>query len=326
MFELFLKNPNEMELRQVNSPPTPKNDEVKIKLAYGGICGSDLSVYRGKLSHASYPLRPGHELVGTVIEAAKDAKYKAGTRVVVLPNTYCGHCKNCLQGNTNICPEKKSLGINTDGGFSEEFLISCKYVLPLPDDLPDEKAVLIEPLAVVVHAFEKVKITKDTSVVIVGSGNEGMIAAALAYHLGARVTAIDLNPRKYALIRSLGDIRAVHPNELINESFAVVIEAAGTKESVEHAIQLARPDGTIVLIGLAQDAILPVTHVVRNEISIRGSIIYNFPSDYFQAIEYLRDPKFNVNPIISKKLPLTEYKQAYEFALSGDYGKVIFKF
>ncbi|RAS83651.1 zinc-dependent alcohol dehydrogenase [Priestia endophytica] len=326
MLELYVKNPMEIELRDIESLPTPKNDEVKIKLIYGGICGSDIGVFKGKLAHATYPLRPGHELIGTVIEAGEDAKYEAGTRVVVLPNTFCGECDLCIKGRTNICRHKKSLGININGGFSEECIISSKYVLSIPDDLPDKKAVLIEPFAVVVNAFKKVHITKDTSVAIIGSGNEGMLAAALAYYLGARVTAIDINPKKHDIIRSIGDIRAVYPQELKNESFDVVIEAAGAKNSVEQAIRLVSPGGAMVLIGLTPEANFPVTHMVRHELSIYGTIIYNFPHDYLQTIEYLNDPKLNIEPIVSMIVPLTQYKYAYETALSGDFGKVILDF
>ncbi|MEW9674302.1 zinc-binding dehydrogenase [Ammoniphilus sp. 3BR4] len=326
MLELHLKNPNELELRSVDPLPQPQGDEVKIKLIYAGICGSDLGVYRGKLKHATYPLRPGHELLGTVIEAGENAQYGLGTRVVILPNTFCGECDYCQAGKTNICPQKKSLGVNQDGGFSEEFIISSKFVLPIPEDLSDKKAVLIEPFAVVVHALKKVNITKGTTVAIVGSGNEGMLAAALAYHLGAQVTALDINPKKLELTKSLGDIRVAFPQDVEGETFDVVIEAAGTKASVEQAVQLTRPGGAVVLIGLAPEVNLSAMHIVRNEISIFGSIIYNFPTDYLQTVEYLRSPDFNVDPIVSKIMPLTSYQEAYDTALSGDFGKVLFKF
>lgn len=259
MLELLLKNPNELELRLVDSLPDPQGDEVKIKLIYAGICGSDLGVYMGKLQHARYPLRPGHELLGTVIEAGEQAKYNLGTRVVILPNTFCGECVYCHAGKTNICTQKKSMGVNQDGGFSEEFIISSKYVFPIPDDLTDKRAVLIEPFAVVVHALKKVNITKGTRVAVIGSGNEGMIAAALANYLGAEVTAIDINPNKLELVRKLGDIRAVYPQDVEGETFDVVVEAAGSKASVEQAFQLTSPGGSIVLIGLTAEATLPVT-------------------------------------------------------------------
>lgn len=326
MLELFLKSPNDVELRRAEALPELKDDEVKIKLTYGGICGSDLRVFQGKLGYAAYPLRVGHEIVGTIIEAGKDAKYAVGTRVVVIPNTYCGQCEMCRQGKTNICPDKKSLGVTIDGGFAEQFIISSKYVLRIPDDLPDEKAILIEPFAVVVHAFNKVHITKDTTVAIVGCGNEGMLAALLALHLGANVTAMDINPVKLDLIRSFGDIAVVHSEDVGNETFDVVIEAAGTRESVEQGLHLVKPGGSIVLIGITPEASLPVIRVVRNEITLFGTIIYSVPDDFIKTIEYLRNEQFDVSPIVSKVVPLTQYKHAFETALSGNHGKIILDF
>jgi L-iditol 2-dehydrogenase len=324
--ELFLNRPKEMEIKSMEELPALKDDEVKIQLVYGGICGSDLSVFLGKLTHAAYPLRPGHELLGHIIEAGKNVQYELGTRIIVQPNSFCGECENCLNGNSNICPEKKSLGVTANGGFSEQFIISSKYVMPVPDDLSDERAVLVEPFAVIVHGFKKVKITKGTKVAIMGCGNEGMLAAALANHLGGEVTAMDINPAKKELIKLLGDIRFVHPDELKDEIFDVVVEAAGAKSAFETGLQLVRPGGQMLLIGLAPESTLQVTLVVRSEITLYGSIIYNIPEDFQQAIEYLRDKDFNVRPIVSKILPFIEYEQAFQDALSGNYGKVVLDF
>ncbi|MBU8881348.1 alcohol dehydrogenase catalytic domain-containing protein [Bacillus sp. FJAT-29790] len=326
MLELYVKKPMEIEMRDVESLQAPKDDEVKIKISYGGLCGSDLSFLQGKFAHATYPLRPGHELVGTIIERGKSAKYEVGTRVVVLPNTFCGECEMCKKGSTNICRRKKSLGINMDGGFSEEYVISSKFVLPIPDDLANEKAVLIEPFAVVVSGFKKVKITKDSSVAIVGGGTIGMLAAALAYCLGAHVTAVDVNPKKHEMIKKIGDIRVVYPEKMADETFDFVIEAAGTKASVELAIQLMKPGGSMVALGIAPEVNIPFSQIVRYDQTIYGSIIYNFPDDFLQTIEYLRDPDLNIEPIVSMVVPFTEYQHAYESALSGDFGKIILNF
>lgn len=327
MLELFLKSPNDMEMRQTESLPVPKGDEVKIKLTYGGICGSDLRVFKGSINYASYPIRPGHELLGTVIEAGETARYKIGTRVVVQPNSFCGECIKCAKGKTNLCQLKKSLGINTDGGFSEEFIISSRFVLPVPEELPDEKAILIEPFAVVVHAFTKAEITKETSVAIIGCGNEGMLAASLASYLGAEVTAVDINPLKLELVKSLGNnIRVIHPEDMKDQTFDVVIEAAGTKRSIEQAMQHVTSGGSMVMIGITQEANFPVAHVVRNEITLYGSIIYSFPTDFQKAVEYLQNDNFNIEPIVSQIMPVSEFQQAFDKALSGDYGKILLKF
>lgn len=326
MLGLYLNKPGELELRELSSVSSLKEDEVKVRLIYGGICGSDVGVYKGKIAHASYPVLPGHELLGTIIEAGETAAYEVGTKVVVQPNSFCGECDLCKKGKTNICRHKRSLGVNTDGGFAEEFTISSKYVLPVPDDMSNERAVLIEPFAVIVHAFKKIEVTKGTSVAVIGCGTEGMLAIALAVYLGADVTAIDINQDKLNKVKSFGNIKTALPHDIKDETFEVVIEAAGVGQSVQQAVEIAAPGGSVVLIGLAPEASFPPVRVVRNELTIYGSIIYNFPTDFSQALEYLRRDDFHIGPVISGILPFREYKQAYEMAVSGSYGKIIMDF
>lgn len=153
-----------------------------------------------------------------------------------------------------------------------------------------------------------------------------MLSAALSLFKQAKVTAIDINPVKHKLICRLGEIDVRHPADLQDEKFDVVIEAAGTKAAVEQAIQLVRPGGDLILIGLTPEATLPVMHVVRSEITIHGSIIYNFPNDFQDAVNILRNPAFYGDPIISEVIPVREYKEAYEKALSGNYGKIVLEF
>ncbi|MGO4886726.1 zinc-binding dehydrogenase [Anaerobacillus sp. MEB173] len=326
MLGLYLKNPSDLELREFPSVSSLNDDEVKIKLIYGGICGSDVSVFKGKIAHATYPVRPGHELVGEVIGVGKDVDLELGKRVVIAPNSFCGECEYCLGGKPNICKHKESLGVNADGGFAEEFTISSKYVLPVPDELSSERAVLIEPFAVIVHALQKVTITKDTSVAIIGCGTEGMLAITLANYLGANITAVDINEKKFKKVCSVGDIRTILPHEIQDETFDVVIEAAGAKASVEQAVEIVKPGGSLVLVGITPEANFPVIQIVRKEITIFGSIIYNFPEDFTKSIEYLLQDNFKVEPIISNTYHFTDYQKAYADAVSGEFGKIILNF
>lgn len=327
MLGLYLNNPGELELREFSSKSSLKDDEVKIKLIYGGICGSDVSVFKGKLAHAKYPVTPGHEIVGEIIEAGKDANFDIGKRVVVAPNSFCGECEYCLKGRPNICKYKESLGVNVDGGFSQEFTISSKYVLPVPNELSDEKAVLIEPFAVIVHAFQKLSITKDTTIAIIGCGTEGMLAITLAKYLGAQITAIDINPKKLEKVRiNFEGIKTSLPHEMTDETFDAVIEAAGARASAEQGVQLVKPGGSMVMIGITPEANFPVIQIVRNELTLHGSIIYNFPADFSRSVDFLLQDDFNVEPIISKIFHFADYEKAYSDAVSGQYGKIILNF
>lgn len=326
MWGLQLKNPGELELKEISFESPLKDYEVKIRLIYGGICGSDIGVYKGKIGHAKYPVRPGHELVGRIIEVGKKVKFAIGTKVVITPNTFCGECENCLKGFKNICKNKESLGVNTDGIFSEEIIISAKYVLPIPEELEDEKAVLIEPFAVISHAFEKATIKKNTTVAVIGCGTEGMLAITLATFLGAKVTAIDINQSKLEKVRAAFGANTLLAHEVKDEKFEVVIEAAGVKQAVEQGVRIVKQGGTVILIGLTPEATLPIVEIVRNELTIHGSIIYNFPEDFYKCVKYLLNDEFNVKPIISNIFPLKEFKKAYIYAISGQCGKILIDF
>jgi L-iditol 2-dehydrogenase len=327
MLGLFLVNPGELVLKEFPREQSPKDNEVKIKLIYGGICGSDVGVYKGKLGHAKYPLIPGHELVGEIIEVGKDAKFTVGARVVITPNTFCGVCENCLKGQKNICKKKQSLGVTIQGVFAEEVTVESKFVLPVPEQLPSEKAVLIEPFAVIVHAFEKIKVEKDSTVSVIGCGTEGMLAIALAQYLGAQVTAIDINEKKLEKVRNgFPGVKTALPNEVDACSFDIVIEAAGARSSAEQTIQIVKPGGTIIFVGLAPEANFSVMQIVRNEITLHGSIIYNFPEDFEKCVEYLMDDGLNVSPIVSNVFHLIDYSKAYNDAVSGEYGKILIDF
>ncbi|MFG6149415.1 zinc-dependent alcohol dehydrogenase [Halobacillus sp. B23F22_1] len=327
MMGLYLKNPSDLELKEFESIPTLQNDEVKIKLIYGGICGSDVNVFKGMIEHASYPVLPGHELVGEIVQKGQHVKEEIGQRVVIQPNSFCGECDYCKEGRTNICPEKKSLGVNKNGGFVQEFVISSKYILPIPEDLSNENAVLIEPLAVIVHGFKKVTITQDTTLAIIGCGAEGMLAIALAHYLGADITAVDINGEKLKKAKHhYNGITTCYPEEVNHGTFDVVIEAAGAKQSFEQGVDILKPGGSMVVVGMTSKAEIPVIRMVRKELTLFGSIIYNFPEDFLTSIEYLQEGEFSVQPVISEILPLKEYKKAYQHAASGEHGKVILNF
>ncbi|MDR3562431.1 MAG: alcohol dehydrogenase catalytic domain-containing protein [Negativicutes bacterium] len=327
MVELYLEKPGDLKLRESDPAPALKDHEVKVKLIYGGICGSDLRVYKGSLPYAKYPCSPGHEILGTVIEAGKNSPYQLGAKVASFPNTYCGKCEFCKQGKTNICKDKKSFGVTVNGLFAQEIIIDSEFVVPIPAGLPDERAILIEPFAVNVHALKNANISKGTSVAVIGCGTEGLLSIALLNHMGADLTVMDINPTKMEKAKSFGkNIKSLHPQEVKEELFDVVVEAAGVKASVEQAFQIVKPGGAVVALGITGDEIsYPALRITRSEITIYGTIIYT-KKDFEDAIKYLENPAFNVDPVLSKIVPFTAYQQAFNDALSGNFAKIVMDF
>ncbi|MCX5821753.1 MAG: alcohol dehydrogenase catalytic domain-containing protein [Deltaproteobacteria bacterium] len=327
MQELYLEKPGDLKMRESDPVPAPKDNEVKIKVIYGGICGSDLRVLRGTIPYATYPCRPGHEILGTVVEAGEKSPYKVGTKVASFPNTYCGKCEFCLQGRTNICKDKKAFGVTYDGLFAEEIILDSEFVVPIPSDLADERAILIEPFAVNVHALKRTNISKGKSVAVIGCGTEGLLAIALLNHIGADITVLDVNPIKTEKAKSFNkNIKAMHPADVKDQVYDVVVEAAGVKASIEQAFQLVKPGGAMISLGITGDEIrYPALRITRSEITIYGTIIYT-KKDFADAIALLQDPAFNVSPILSRIDPVAKYQEAFADALTGNYAKIVLDF
>jgi L-iditol 2-dehydrogenase len=327
MHELHLEKPGDLRMREIGPAPAPKDNEVKVKVTYGGICGSDLRVFRGTIPYATYPCRPGHEILGTVVEAGEQSRYKVGTRVASFPNTYCGQCEFCRQGRTNICKNKKSFGVTCDGLFAREIIVDSEFVVPIPPDLADERAILVEPFAVNVHALKRTHIPSGASVAVIGCGTEGLLAIALLNHMGADLTVLDINPSKMEKAKSFNEkIKTMHPANAKDQVYDVVVEAAGVKASVEQAFQLVKPGGAMISLGITGEEIsYPALRITRSEITIYGTIIYT-KKDFADAIALLQDPLFNVGPILSRIDPLDKYQEAFADALTGNFAKIVLDF
>lgn len=327
MYELYLEKPGDLRMRESEPLEAPKDHEVKVKVIYGGICGSDLRVFKGSLPYVCYPCRPGHEILGIVVEAGKKSPYPVGTRVVSFPNTYCGTCEFCLQGKTNICKAKKSFGITANGLFAQEIMLESEFVVPVLPELSDEKAILIEPFAVNVHALNRTSIHKGMSVAVIGCGAEGLLSIALLNHRGVEITAMDIIPAKMEKAKSFGDhIRTLHPDDVQDQVFDVVIEAAGTKASLEQAFHLVKPGGALISLGIVGEEVqYPALRITRHEITIHGTIIYT-KKDFATVISMIKDPHFNLSPVLSKVVPFTQYREAFADALTGNFGKIILDF
>jgi L-iditol 2-dehydrogenase len=327
MYELYLAKPGDLKLRESGPVRVTKDNEVKVKVVYGGICGSDLRVFRGTIPYATYPCRPGHEILGTVVEAGKESRYQVGTKVASFPNTYCGECEFCLKGKTNICKNKKSFGVSADGLFAQEIVIDSEFVVPVPSDLAEDRAILVEPFAVTVHALKRANITKGTSVAVIGCGTEGLLAIALLNHMGADLTVLDINPIKMEKTKNFNkNIETVHPADVKDQVFDVVVEAAGVKASIEQAFQLVKPGGAMISLGIITDEIsYPALRITRGEITIYGTIIYT-KKDFSDALALLQDPAFNVAPVLSKIVPFTNYQEAFADALTGNFAKIVLDF
>jgi threonine dehydrogenase-like Zn-dependent dehydrogenase len=232
--------------------------EVLVAVERAGVCGSDLAVFTGSRP-AEYPLVMGHEAVGCIADPG-ESEHAPGSRVVIEPNIPCGRCDACRRGRGNVCPSKRSLGMNAPGVFAELVAVPSEFAHPLPTDISMADAVGIEPLAVALHAVAAGHIVEGSRVAVIGCGAEGLLLLQVLVACGARVVAADLREERLALAHQLGAEAAVHIRTESAQSVdsrlnaAVVFEAAGAATALELALNAAAPGGRVIALGLGASA------------------------------------------------------------------------
>ncbi|MDJ0784023.1 MAG: alcohol dehydrogenase catalytic domain-containing protein [Desulfosarcinaceae bacterium] len=307
MKSAVLVAPNDITIKETPTPTTGPG-EVLIQPTLAGVCGSDFALYRGKFG-VPLPVIPGHEAVGRVAEVGEGvANVAPGQRVVVQPNFPCRTCPVCVGGNENVCPAKIRLGIDTDGVFAKYAAVPADFVWPLPDQLPDDAAVLIEPMAVALQALNLAAPRPGQRVLVLGCGVIGSLALQLALDRGARVTACDIVPEKLRLAEDLGADEAfvaTNPPSGASHRFDRIIEASGAPDALAQATRLAAPAGHIVLLGLpGKDHPLALDPIVRKGLKIHGSMIYR--NEFPVVIETLAQGRIRTGVLVSRRLALEE--------------------
>jgi L-iditol 2-dehydrogenase len=318
--------PHRIEIKEI-AAPSVKPDEVVIQSTCAGVCGSDVSVYAGHRT-AQYPLLLGHEVVGRVSGLGKDVtKFSVGQRVVLEPNYPCGVCSFCRAGRGNICPNKKSAGLTAPGCFAEMFTAPAEFVWAVPDSISDTDAVVLEPLAVSLHALWQSGAQIGDTVAVLGCGATGLLLIHAAIEQGMRVFALDKLPEKMEIARRFG-AEIVENNNVaelwLDENVSTVFECAGVPATVDLALSAAPRGSQVVLLGLAPTpaSFVPL-RLVREEIRVSGSIIYNHPSDFSRAIALVARGVLRPSQVITDTLPFGSLDRALQLASTGQSGKVL---
>ena len=304
---------------------------VLIEVAACGICGTDLHVYNGLPATWPVPGIRGHEFAGHVIAWADDIEgFQDGDRVVVQPLVYCGQCRYCCSGQTNLCANLYLIGGEQPGGFAEQVAVPSSSLFKLPENLSLKQAALIETLATSVHAFEQNLSGILRSVAVLGAGAQGIFAVQLAKLAGAKLIAVsEMVPYRLTMAQKLGAtniINAAQENavEAIfamtdGEGVDLVIEAAGQAVTRQQATQLLRPGGTAIFLALGTEPTpIDFMSVVPRELHLRGTQCYT-DSDFALAIELLANGEIISDPLITE-MPLEKGAAAFEMLASNPGG------
>ena len=318
----ILVAPGRIETRDAPDPE-PGPEDVVVRVARCGICGTDLHIFDGAYSADRLPLIPGHEIVGTVERAGAAVRgLKAGDRVVVDNAIGCGRCYYCRRNEILNCPEMAQLGIHVDGGFAERVRVPERLAIPIPEGMPFDLAALTEPLACVVRAQKKIGLSLGESVLVIGGGPIGNLHVQLARLLGAApVIVAELNPVRAKLAEDCGaDIVVTDPDRLEGAVRAatggrgvdVAIESVGAIPLYETALRLIRPGGRVAAFGLtgadARLAVSPLDIVLREQ-EIRGSVA-GMGEDMRQALTLLAHGRIETAPFRRETRPLDGLAQA----------------
>lgn len=308
----------------------PGPDEVRIDVAYCGICGTDVHIFEGApiANRVSIPQVIGHEMSGEIVEVGSDVVgWSLGDRVVVRPLDPCGNCFACRAGYPHICYKLNFLGVDTPGAFQRFWTVPAHTLHRLPDHVPFDRAALIEPLAVACHDVRRGEVTAGDEAVVIGGGPIGLLIALVAKEAGASVLISEINPFRLGLAEALG-VFAVNPKEVDLAALVfdrsdgvgadVVFEVSGSESGVAAMTQLPRARGRIVIVGIpAEPQKVDLAQVFLRELHIRGARVYE-PADFEKAIEIAASEALPLERLISAKWPIGDLQQAFEHVLAGD--------
>jgi len=303
--------------------PELKTDEVLVKVAACGLCGTDLHILKGEFP-STFPLIPGHEFSGTVVAVGSEIKDVAvNDRVCVDPNIYCYQCRFCRQGAVHLCENLFPIGVKRNGGFAELCAVPRSQVYLLPKHVTFDEAALIEPLSCVLHGIELANIRPGCTVLILGGGAIGGLLLQLARVAGAgQIIVSEPIPERRKLLLELGADAAVDPvgedpvrlvHKLAPAGADVVFEAAGLARTARQTFSMTKRGGTIVFFGVVapQEKIdISPYELFINEWTLRGSFIN--PYTVQPAIDLLAAGRINVKPFISHQFPLEKFQTALD--------------
>jgi threonine dehydrogenase-like Zn-dependent dehydrogenase len=315
MLALVLEN-GRLSLREDYPRPAPGPGEALLRMRYAGICGTDLALTAGYKGGFSGVL--GHEYVAEVAAAPGNEEW-VGRRVVGEINTFCGECDHCRRGLTTHCQNRRVLGIiNWDGAFAE-YLVSPLYLLhPVPDDVPDEMAVFVEPLAAAYAALRDTPEEAGDRVIIFGDGRLGQLIARVFQSEGRHPLLVGRHPAKLALAAKAGIDTAREPPA--GQEFDIAVDATGNAQTLSEIFHLLRPRGVLILkTTSASPTTLDFSPVVVNELRIIGSRCGPFP----RAIQALSQGVIDPRPLITAQFPLERALEAFDLARNRASLKVL---
>jgi 2-desacetyl-2-hydroxyethyl bacteriochlorophyllide A dehydrogenase len=321
MKALVIEKPGEAVIKTV--PVKPVGDsEVKIQVKASGICGTDIHIFRGEYL-GSYPVIPGHEFSGVVVETGKKVtRFKTGDHVAIEPNISCDNCHACLNNRQNFCEHWNGIGVTLSGGMAEYAVVPEKAVFNI-GALPFLSGAFVEPLSCVLHGVERARIKLADRVAILGAGPIGvLLSKAVQLQGSSHITQVDKNQSRLELARLSGArYTCTSLDELEPEGYDVVVEAAGSAFLMEQSLKYVRKGGTLLWFGVPKrDAAVSLPAFTLFEKGLFILTSYTSVRNSIQAVRLLESGRIDVSKLVSHQLSLEEFSKGVETIERGTEG------
>ena len=309
---------------KVRDIPVPKvgKGEVLVRVRASGLCGTDVHILHGSFI-AQYPVVPGHEFAGEVVEAGSDVDlFAPGDRVVVDPNIYCGMCPACKSNQQNQCYDLTAYGVTEPGGFEEYAVIKQQNLVKLSDNLSFEEAAFAEPLSCVIHGVNRTDLSVGDRAVIFGAGPIGLLMAQVFRVAGASLVAVvDISRRRLEIAEQLGvdypvlggdglqrRLSGIAPN-----GFEVAVDCTGVSDVVASLFDYTGRGGKVLLFGVCSpDARIPISpyQIYLRDIKVIGS--FSLCNTLLTAVRLMETGSVKVVPLLSHRLSIEEMDGALD--------------
>jgi len=322
-----------MDVTEAEARP-PGRGEVQIEVAYVGICGTDLHILHGAMDgRVSTPAVIGHEMSGRVAELGEGVSgWAVGDAVTVMPLDWDGTCPACLAGHRHICQNLDFVGIDSPGALQERWNVRADLLVPLPGDLPLDRAALVEPVAVAVHDVRRSGIAAGEQAVVLGGGPIGVLIALVARDAGASVLLSEPDAGRRAMVERLG-IEVVDPTvvDLVAEveertggaGADVVFEVSGAAPAVLTATAVAKVRGTVVVVAIHPKPVpVDLQRVFWRELRLLGARVYE-RRDFERAVELVAGGVVPGDRLISAVVGIDRVAEAFAALESGQALKVL---
>lgn len=317
--------------------PTPGSHDVLIRVRKNSICGTDLHIHRWDAwaqATVPVPMVVGHEFMGEIAAVGDEvAGLEVGQRVAGEGHITCGHCRNCRAGRREYCHQHVSLGVTRPGAFAEYVLLPAQNVFPVPEHIDDDVAAVLDPLGNATHTALRFDVVGE-DVLITGAGPIGVMATAIVRHIGARhVVVTDVQRYRLDLAAGLGasrvvdvaveELSAVMAELGMTEGFDVGLEMSGAETAFNQMLDAMTHHGRIAALGIpAGPLTLDVNDVIFKGLEIQGIYGRRIFETWYKMAAMLQSG-LDVRPIITHRLPIDRFDEAFEIVAAGRCGKVL---